>query len=343
MSDSARRGRWDSARTAYELNRNAARTVAAVSSQRLRKQPRDPSWSLALQGMVELMAQSIPAHCTSAGQLRTILEAATRLGTGRSEATAIVDAAGVPALWVGPAEAERVILYLHGGAYVCGSPWTHLSLLQQICGASAASVLAPDYRLAPEAPFPAALEDAWSAYWWLLLRGTPPGRIVVGGDSAGGGLTLALLVALRDAHAPLPAAAFCLSPWVDLAVTGRTVQTNEKCDYLNEPIIRQTAQMYAGEHDVHEALVSPLYADLHGLPPILIQVGSNEMLLDDARRVARNALEAGVPVDLEIWESMVHVWHFFFPIEPRARAAIRSVGRFVRAQTWNVTDNGPAH
>lgn len=150
-------------------------------------------------------------------------------------------------------------------------------------------------------------------------------------------------MALRDAHAPLPAAAFCLSPWVDLAVTGRTVQTNEKCDYLNEPIIRQTAQMYAGEHDVHEALVSPLYADLHGLPPILIQVGSNEMLLDDARRVARNALEAGVPVDLEIWESMVHVWHFFFAIEPSARAAIRSVGRFVRAQTWTVAGDGSAH
>jgi acetyl esterase/lipase len=154
----------------------------------------------------------------------------------------------------------------------------------------------------------------------------------VGGDSAGGGLTMALLLALRDAGVPLPGAAFGLSPWLDLTLSSASLQTNAASDYLNLTVLRRSAELYLGEHDPHDPLASPLFGDLHGLPPMLLQAGSAEMLLDDARRFARCAAEVGTPVEYEEWENMVHVWHFFFRLEPTARRALERVGRFVREE-----------
>jgi acetyl esterase/lipase len=222
------------------------------------------------------------------------------------------------------------VLYLHGGGYVSGSPRTHRPLAGEIAHAAGARLLLPAYRLAPEHPFPAALEDAWVAYWWLLKQGVQPGQIVVAGDSAGGGLALALLVALRDAGLPLPAGLVCISPWVDLTLRGASLRANEGRDYLNAAAIRAVAALYLNGRDAREPLASPLFADLRGLPPTLIQTGTAELLLDDSKRLARRAAAAGVPVELELWENMVHVWHFLYLFEAKARQAIRRVGCFVR-------------
>jgi acetyl esterase/lipase len=195
-----------------------------------------------------------------------------------------------------------------------------------------ARVLALDYRLAPEHPYPAAIEDAWKAYWWLLRQGYSADCIVVAGDSAGGGLTLALLLALRDAHVPLPAAAICFSPWVDLAMTGASLHENGATDYINNEILQATAQMYLDGHDPCDPLVSPLYGDLRGLPPLLIQVGSAELLYDDGSRFAQRARRAGVEVEFDAVPGMVHVWQFMYWIEPKARQAVQRAGRFARRQ-----------
>jgi acetyl esterase/lipase len=232
------------------------------------------------------------------------------------------------------------VLYLHGGGYVSGSPRTHRALAGEISHAAATRLLLPAYRLAPEHPFPAALEDAWVAYWWLLNQGAQPGQMVVAGDSAGGGLALALLVALRDAGLPLPAGLVCISPWVDLTLHSASVHANDGRDYLNGAAIRAVAALYLNGRDPHEPLASPLFADLHGLPPLLIQAGTAELLLDDSKRLARRAAAAGVAVELELWENMVHVWHFLYPFEAKARHAIRRIGCFVRERT--ARDDAPA-
>jgi acetyl esterase/lipase len=173
--------------------------------------------------------------------------------------------------------------------------------------------LGVDYRLAPEHSFPAAVEDATAAYRWIISTGVNPTSVVIAGDSAGGGLTLATLIALRDAADPLPAAAICMSPWVDLECLGETL-----------------AQQYLGDADPRTPLAAPLYADLEGLPPILIQVGSAETLLDDATRIAKRAKAAGVEVSLDIWEDMIHGWQIFAPFLPEGQQALESIGTFIR-------------
>lgn len=246
-----------------------------------------------------------------------------------------VSAPAAPAEWLEPAVARdgAVVLYLHGGGYVIGSPRSHRHLAAAIATAARASALLLDYRLAPEHPFPAAVDDAVAAYRWLLDGGTAPGRVIVAGDSAGGGLAVATLLALRAAGAPLPAAAVCISPWVDLACAGESYATKAASD----PIVRRAgvaemARAYLGATDAKTPLASPLYADLRGLPPLLIHVGSEEVLLDDAAGLAERAKAAGVPATLEVWDEMIHVWHWFLPMLDEAERAVDRIGEFVRSR-----------
>lgn len=246
-----------------------------------------------------------------------------------------VDANGVPGEWVRVPEGreERVILYVHGGGYVIGSTATHRELVSRIARASGARALSLRYRLAPEHPFPAAVEDATAAYRWLLDGGVSPGSVVIAGDSAGGGLTLATLLALRDAGDPLPAAGVCLSPWTDLEGTGASAQPGGADDPLLELAgLREMGRQYAG-HDLRHPHAAPLYGDFTGIPSLLIQVGTREILLDDATRVAERARAAGVSVELEPWEGLIHVWQLFGPGVPEAVEAVGRIGEFVRKQT----------
>ena len=246
-----------------------------------------------------------------------------------------VTAPSAPAEWLRPpaATAGRVVLYLHGGGYVIGSPRSHRHLAAAIASAAGASALLLDYRLAPEHPFPAAVDDAVAAYRWLLEQGVSPAHLVIAGDSAGGGLTIATLLALRDSGARLPAVAVCISPWVDLTCGGGSYDTKAAAD----PIVRRAgvaemARAYLGTVDPRAPLASPLFADLRGLPPLLIQVGTDEVLLDDGLGLAERAKAAGVDTTVEVAERMIHVWHWFFPMLDEGQAAIDRIGAFVRAR-----------
>jgi acetyl esterase/lipase len=241
----------------------------------------------------------------------------------------------IPAEWLRPDGSSRdgAILYLHGGGYSIGSIKTHRALIASIARESGLQALAIDYRLAPECPFPAAVEDATSAYRWLLDQGIAPQRLAIAGDSAGGGLTVATLVALRDEKMRLPAAAACLSPWVDLEGIGTSMTERAARDPIiqKEGLLRFAAA-YLGSTHCRTALAAPLYADLSGLPPLLIQVGEAETLYDDAIRLAERAQKAGVDVTLAPWPEMIHVWQVFAPMLPEGRQAIEEIGKFIRAR-----------
>ena len=246
-----------------------------------------------------------------------------------------VNVPAAPAEWLRPPSAVpgRVVLYLHGGGYVIGSPRSHRHLAAAVAGAAGASALLLDYRLAPEHPFPAAVEDATAAYRWLLDQAIAPERIVIAGDSAGGGLTVATLLALREARVPLPAGGVCISPWVDLTCSGASYATKAAAD----PIVRRAgveemARAYLGATPPRTPLASPLFADLRGLPPLLIHVGSDEVLLDDAVQLAERAKAGGVDATLEIYDRMIHVWHWFLPMLDEAQTAVEAIGRFVRSR-----------
>jgi monoterpene epsilon-lactone hydrolase len=245
-----------------------------------------------------------------------------------------VSAPVAPGEWLRPPGAEpgRVVLYLHGGGYVIGSPRSHRHLAAAIAAAAGARALLLDYRLAPEHPFPAALEDATAAYRWLLEQGVAPGGIVIAGDSAGGGLTVATLLALREAKVPLPAAGVCISPWVDLTCGGASYRTKAASDpIVKQAAVAEMARAYLGAATPPTTpLASPLFADLRGLPPLLIHVGSEEVLLDDAVQLAERAKAAGVDATLEVYERMIHVWHWFLPMLDEAPAAVEAIGRFAR-------------
>lgn len=223
----------------------------------------------------------------------------------------------------------RVVLYLHGGGYVMGSRRTHRELASRIAREAAARVLVLEYRLAPEHPFPAAVEDATAAYRWLRKQGIATGSIAIAGDSAGGGLTLATLLGLRDAGDALPACAVCLSPWTDLEGTGASAQPGGADDpMIPVAALRDMGKLYAA-NELRNPLAAPLYGTYKGLPPLLIQVGTREILLDDSTRVADKARAAGVPVRLEIEEGAPHVWQAT-PHLPEAADAVRRIGAFVR-------------
>jgi epsilon-lactone hydrolase len=241
---------------------------------------------------------------------------------------------GVPGEWIRPAGArtDAALLYLHGGGYVIGSPRSHRHLAEAIARAAGIACLLPDYRLAPEHAFPAAVDDAVAAYRWLIEdRKIAPGRIAIAGDSAGGGLTVVALVAIRDARLPLPAAGVCISPWTDLTCSAPSYETRAARDpIVLLPNIAVMAKTYLGATDPRTPLASPLFADLTGLPPLLIHVGTDEVLLDDAARLAERGRAAGVDVSYEAWEEMIHVWHWFLPWLDEAQAAVGKIGGFVR-------------
>ena len=247
-----------------------------------------------------------------------------------------VNAGGVTAEWVTAegAPESRVVLYLHGGGYIIGSTRTHRPLMAELSQASGARVLGLDYRLAPEHPFPAPIEDAVAAYRWLLNEGYDPARIAVAGDSAGGGLTVAALVQIRYVGLPMPGAAVCISPWVDMEGLGESMETRADADpMVGKEGLLLSAKTYLGGSDPRAPLAAPLYADLRGLPPTLIQVGDAEVLLDDSTRLAGIAREAGVHVEMDVWDDMIHVWHLFAPILPEGRQALSQAGEFIKKHT----------
>jgi acetyl esterase/lipase len=245
-----------------------------------------------------------------------------------------VDAGGLPAEWVAAPgiDAGRAVLYLHGGGYAIGSLNTHRRLAYDISAASAARVLLIDYRLAPEHPFPAALDDATKAWQWLKQQGFADNKLAIAGDSAGGGLALATLVNLRDKRLGLPACAAALSPWVDLEGLGGSITARAAQDpMVQKDGLLWMATMYLNGADPRTALAAPLHADLRGLPPILVQAGTAETLLDDATRIAEKLHAAGVEVRLAIWPNMLHVFPLFAPILSEGRDGCLEIGSFIRS------------
>jgi acetyl esterase/lipase len=215
-----------------------------------------------------------------------------------------------------------------------GSLKSHRDLVARLSSAAGVRSLLIEYRLAPEHVFPAALDDALTAYCWLLANGTKPEHIVLVGDSAGGGLTLALLQTLRDRHVPMPAAAGLLSPWTDLAGTVESRTTREAADPIfTGKAINSLASFYAGTEDLHNPLISPINADLHGFPPLRIDVGYDEIFLDDSLQVADHAKAANVPVELTVWEGMWHVFQLFSYVSPEGQQSLEKMGMFIRRQT----------
>jgi acetyl esterase/lipase len=241
-----------------------------------------------------------------------------------------VDVDGIPAAWIETGDPSLgVVLYLHGGAYSLGSVVTHRELIARLARATRRRALAINYRLAPESPFPAALDDTVAAYRWLLAQGISPERIVIAGDSAGGGLAIAALVVLRDARTPLPAAAVCLSPWLDLTLSGASVRTQATADpILDAASLDRYARAYAAGQPLNHPLLSPLFADLRGLPPVLLQAGSAEILFDDATRLTAAARATGVAVTLQTWEGLFHVFQMFSFL-PETAKAVAQVTEFV--------------
>jgi monoterpene epsilon-lactone hydrolase len=261
-------------------------------------------------------------------------EAVSHLSLPEGASVEQVEIAGVKGEWVRTAGARQdaVLLYLHGGAYVFCSPRTHRHLVAALGEATEMTAFSLDYRLAPESPFPAAVEDAVAAYRWLLDQGFASGHIAVAGDSAGGGLTVAMLVAARDAGLPMPAAAVCLSPWADLTIMAESFVGRASLDSLTGDRLRRLGQLYLNGTGDQHPLASPVFADLRGLPPLLIQVGTDEVLFDDSIHLVAAAKAAGVETELEVWEEMIHVWHYYHPMLREGREAIARIGEFVRAR-----------
>jgi acetyl esterase/lipase len=236
-------------------------------------------------------------------------------------------------VWFVPREGagDAVVLYLHGGAYVFGSTRTHGDLMARLGLAAKARVLGLDYRLAPEHPFPAALEDTVAAYRWLLASGVGPERVVLAGDSAGGGLAVAAMLKLREQGVPLPAGGVLLAPWMDLECSGQSMVSHEPYDWGDRAMLLHWARWYVGKASPREPLVSPTHASLSGLPPLFMQVGSAELQHDDVTRFAQTARAAGVRVELEVWPEMVHNFQTFGAGFPESERAVARLGEAVRA------------
>ncbi len=271
---------------------------------------------------------------TSIPGFRATCERTTKL-LGRIPADVTVtpvSADGLRAEWLVPANAAGagVVLYAIGGGYVSGSCDDHRHIVARIARESRTRVLIYDHRLAPEDPFPAALDDTVTAYRWLLSNGTPASRIVIAGESAGGGLCLAALLAFREQGLPLPAAAVALSPWTDLALTGESHRAKAKVCLSPKGMAEVCSRHYAGANDPTLPLISPLYGDLHGLPPLHITVGGDETMLDDATRFAKKAQAAGVGVTLRVGAGMMHCYPLLPPFVPEAREAMAEICAFIR-------------
>jgi monoterpene epsilon-lactone hydrolase len=300
--------------------------------------PRRPSWTLELETVAEVLRRSASLSTVLPLQLQRRVIDPPRPVTAPMRAVDMqpLDAGGVSAEWFSQPDSDpdRVFLYFHGGGYSTGSINSHRDFLARLCIASGMRILAADYRLAPEHPFPAQLEDSHRAYLWLIEeQGVHPDHIVLGGESAGAGLTLSTLVSLRDARLPLPAGGVLISGWLDLDPRSTSMQSNRHYDFVTRLGIRSMAKRFAPVAEHRNPLVSPVHADMTGLPPLLIQVGAAETLLDDNLRCAEAARSAGVEVELEVWPDMIHAWHVFAPMLEEGRIAIRRIGEFVRDLT----------
>ncbi|MCP4603530.1 MAG: alpha/beta hydrolase [Proteobacteria bacterium] len=224
---------------------------------------------------------------------------------------------------------DSVILYLHGGGFASGSNLSHRKMVARIAHAAKCRALVFNYRLTPEHTYPAALEDATDVYQWLLSLNYRPNKIVTVGDSAGGNLTMSLLLNLRENGIVLPAGAMLISPWTDLSLSGNSMKTKAfKDPMLSKWMAKKWARLYVGDMDPETPTISPIFADLRGLPPMLIQVGTSEILLDDSRRLADKARQDGVSVELEEWEKMFHVWHMFVHLMPESQKAVKRMGEY---------------
>lgn len=286
-----------------------------------------------LQMVLQMLTANPFADAPTAAEMRAGLEAMA--GTFPLEPDVRADKLTVgdmAAEWITSAavSATKTILYLHGGGYVVGSLDTHRDVAARLGRAAGCRVLLVDYRLAPEHPHPAAVDDAVTAYRWLLAQGSRPADLALAGDSAGGGLTIATLVALRDAGVALPAAAVCFSPWVDMEGSGESMTTVTTDPLLDRSLILHFARFYLGDGiDPRTPLAAPLHADLRGLPPLLIQASRDEVLRDDATRVAANARAAGVECELELTDEVPHVWQIFAGILPEGQQALDRAGAFL--------------
>ncbi len=275
-------------------------------------------------------------HLIPAPALRDYIEARRISVYPKDVSIEAVNELGVKGEWHRPSAGGegRVILYLHGGGYIFGSTGLYRSMTMPMASIAGADLFSLEYRLAPEHPCPAAIEDAVAAYEWLLNKGIAPDRIVVGGDSAGGGLALAMLQALRHDGRPAPAGAFVYSPWTDLAATGRTVAENSASDCMfQEASIRANGKQYAGTLDLKDPRVSPLYGNFRGLPPLLVFASLDEMLFDDAARTVEKARTAGVDVRHEWRRGLCHVWPLFYPLFPETKEALALTAAFIRERT----------
>lgn len=265
-------------------------------------------------------------------ELRRRMEAASTQILPKSVSRQAV-AAPVRGEWQRPDNAApgRTILYLHGGGYVFGSPRLMRPISCRLAAAARAPTFSLDYRLAPENPCPAAIEDALAAYDWLVAGGVAPKELYVGGDSAGGGLTLALLQALRNRGAALPGGAFLISPWTDLAARGASIDENDERDAMfTADTIRRGAMRYAGTLPLDDPRVSPLYGGFDKLPRLFICASTTEVLRDDAVRTADKAKAAGVPVELHLEEGLVHIWPLFAPVMPESGRTVKKIAAFIR-------------
>lgn len=291
-----------------------------------------PKHSAAYQRLVKgLFRNNYPA-VDAPGPYRQALRDTARLFTIPKDVAIRPDTiAGVSAEWIEPVNArdDALLLYLHGGGYYMGSIETYRHYVARFAQIAGLRTVHIDYRLAPEHPFPAAIEDTTAVFNALNTHAIPGNRIVIAGDSAGGGLTLATLLALRDAGDALPRAAAVIAPWTDLTNSGGSLETHRDRDpVLGRMQTKSHAAWYAGDTPLDHPLVSPLFADHAGLPPTLIHIGTEDILLDDATRFADRAKAQGAPVDIEIWDGMVHVWHYYAEWIPEGRDAIRRIGEF---------------
>lgn len=291
-----------------------------------------------LQELLEMFAERVAAFAETPPSLEERRMGANMMGARFQDLAGIstesVDADGVPAEWVTAREADSGhILYLHGGGYVTGSVISHRGLAANLSRVSGCRVLTIDYRLAPEYKHPAQVQDAHAAYRWLLNSGADPSTLFVAGDSAGGGLTVATLLSIRDAGEPMAAGGICISPWVDMEGTGESMKTKAGVDpMVSKQGLEDMAAFFLGEGDRRDPLAAPLHADLSGLPPLLLIVGTAEVLLDDAVRLHKRAEAAGVDSKLEIWEDMIHIWPWFAPFLPEGQQALEQIGGFIRDQ-----------
>jgi len=245
------------------------------------------------------------------------------------------DADDISATWISPVDADRnkVILHFHGGGYVIGGINAYKMMCIPMAQTLNMKILLPDYRLAPEHQFPAALEDGLKIYRWLLEQGFKAKDIIISGDSAGGGLALATTLSLRDNNEPLPAGVICISPWVDLTLSGESHITNADTDVvLTTEVLREWASAYTDESNWRNPLVSPIHADFHGFPPLFIQVNDDEILLDDTKALAQKAQANGVDVSLMVWHGLWHAWHTAGTMIPESKKTYEEIGQFLKSK-----------